>query len=702
MEKNYFLNEYFNGQMLEIPLYQRYYEWKADNCRQLFEDLRAAAFATDSRRNHFFGSIITLTDQNYSNKLVVIDGQQRITTIALLLAAIRDILNDPESNIESEDENLSAKIDNRLREQYSGKILLVSVDKDRVPYESVIKHKEYEGGGSSNILINYRFFDKMVRDYVKNDFTIDMLVRAIKGLYIMPIRLTNEDDAQAVFESINSTGLELQESDKIRNFILMNHPVEYQNRYYKEYWQQIEDNLKETDRVSAFFRHYLVATSGSVPKRKSVYAVFKKKMIDELGDSRDESRFEEKLAEIKYYSKLYNMLLTHNFGPGMHEANVLMHQINRLELTMSYPFFLSIAKDWKDGVISDDEFTKVIAIHHNVLVRRAICSINSTGLNNYYNSLYRAIKNLDSDSPFIEKVKYLVTHRNSIDYPTDADVRKALTNTDLYRRNSVAGVVLVAIEHSNRESGDILDSLEAKPPLVSVEHILPQNKNEHWRMEIGPEDYEDVHTTLLHNIGNLTLTGYNSELSDRPFKDKKTAEGGFNESKFFLNRGVSSEERWNRDAILRRRDLLIERFLKVIPEIHDNCQVTQSDEIVHVTADSDPSSFTNLSVKGYIFDDVRVDLPSMADVLLSIFTRLYGEDPDRMYKLASEGTLGYRLGTEKDEKRSNLIGDNIYLSLHSSNFEKAMLLSDLLQQYGIERESVIVFGYRKKPKRTKK
>ena len=236
MEKNLFLNEYFTGVTLEIPLYQRYYEWKADNCRQLFEDLRAAAYASGSRRNHFFGSIITLTDQNARNKLVVIDGQQRITTMALLLAAIRDVLDDPESGIASEDEFLSAKIDNWLKEQYSGKIFLIPVEKDRLPYESVVRRKDYDGEGVSNILINYRFFDKMLRDSLKGGFSVDMLMSAIQGLYVMPIRLTNEDDAQAVFESINSTGLELQESDKIRNFILMNHPVEYQNRYYTEYW----------------------------------------------------------------------------------------------------------------------------------------------------------------------------------------------------------------------------------------------------------------------------------------------------------------------------------------------------------------------------------------------------------------------------------------------------------------------------------
>ena len=454
----------------------------------------------------------------------------------------------------------------------------------------------------------------------------------------------------------------------------------------------------DIDRVSTFFRHYIVATSGSVPKRKSVYAVFKKMMVDELGDSWDEARFEKKLEEIRYYSKLYNMLITHDFGPRMHEANVLMHQINRLDLTMSYPFFLSIAKDWKDGAITDEDFTQVIAIHHNVLIRRAVCSINSTGLNSYYNTLYRAIKNLDSDSAFIEKVKYLVTHRASIDYPDDSDVRNALANTDLYRRNSVAGVVLAAIEHSNKESGDILDLMEVKPPQVSVEHILPQNRNEHWRLEVGAEDYEDAHSKLLHNIGNLTLTGYNSELSDLPFKDKKAAAGGFDESKFFLNKSVSSEGRWDRSAILRRRDLLISRFLKVVPEIHDNCQVTQSEELVQLTADSEPSLFTNLSVKGYFFEDDRNDLPSMSDVLLSIARRLYGEDPDRMYKLASEETLGFRLGIGKNEKHDILVGDKVYLSLHSSNYDKAWMIGELLQQYGIDRESVIVFGYRKKPK----
>ncbi len=271
-------------------------------------------------------------------------------------------------------------------------------------------------------------------------------------------------------------------------------------------------------------------------------------------------------------------------------------------------------------------------------------------------------------------------------------------NTDLYRRNSVAGVVLAAIEQSNKESGDILNLMETKPPQVSVEHILPQNRNEHWRMEVGPKDYEDVHSSLLHNIGNLTLTGYNSELSDLPFKEKKIIEGGFNESKFFLNKSVSSEDRWDRDAIIRRREFLISRFLKIIPEIHDCCHVTQSDELVQLTADSEPSMFTNLSVKGYMFDGIKFEQPSMSDVLLNIMRRLYNEDPDRMYKLATEGTLGFRLGVGKDEKRDVLVGDKVYMSLHSSNFDKAWMLNEVLQQYGIDRETVIVFGYRKKPK----
>lgn len=628
------LDYFFKQNEFEIPLYQRNYDWTKKNCEILFDDIldiHKVSEMSDSEekyRKHFFGIVICLIDQHTGHR-AIIDGQQRVTSVALLLAAIRDTLVNGE--IESQDDKLGDKIDRRLRDQDDGTIFIRPIEKDRIVYDAIITDDvildDYRG---SNILKNYEYFKKRILRL--DGITIDQFMECLKNLNIVPIHLSSmDDDAQKVFESINSTGLSLTEGDKIRNYMLMNHTPENQRRYYERYWTKIDDGSINT---TNFIRDYLTAVTGIIPQMGNVYDDFKKYVKFRRIN---EKCFVELFEELTQYSRYYRNLKKNNLNYISEDASVLMFRINYQKATVIYPFLMKILNYHEAGNLTNEEVVEVLNITENYILRRLICKLPTNTLNKVFNNLFHTLIKDDSGD-FTERLKHALLKRGgTAEYPKDEDVLYHLTETDLYSRRAVCTHVLATIEHANRDSQDTL--IRITDGKLTVEHVMPQTLSKEWIEQLG-DDYKDIHETWLHRLGNLTLTAYNSKYSNKSYKFKRNLEdSGFRESRLWLNRMMAENDEWTENLIQERNIFLANRFIKIMPEFSSSYEPpAEIDDMRVYSLNEDDDEFNGIKVTGFIFDGERHVAKSAMDAYLQMLKMFY--DLDSVKFKAVEGEKG--------------------------------------------------------------
>jgi len=520
-----------------IPIYQRTYSWQISQCEKLLKDIIRIS-RDSSIPGHFIGSIVYFQEgiQTVSDvpELLVIDGQQRLTTISLLIAAIANYIKESKTQIETSFTKLQNYYLLNAEEEGDLRFKLILTRRDKSTLKDLIKGVPFEVNHSKRVVENYSYFlGKISDDNVKD------IYNGIQRLFIVDVALEKDkDNPQLIFESLNSTGLDLSHADLIRNYILMGQDVTTQNELYEKYWYPMEQSYGNdyTTYFDRFIRDYLSAKTGTISKMNLVYESFK----SFVQGSNSPGTVKEVVEDIFKYSMFYvNMVLHKEPDAKLRSA---FKSISKLKVDVSYPYFLPIYNDYAEGIISKDEFLEIAKLVESYVFRRAICGIPTNSLNKTFSNLYKSI---DKDR-YVESVKASFLLLESYKrYPLDTEFENEIIQKDVYNFRS-RNYLLSKLENYNRKELVNVDS-------YTIEHILPQNQNlsHEWKSMLG-DHWKVVHEKFLHTLGNLTLTGYNSELSDRPFGQKKIIVGGFNDSPLRLNEYLRRVEVWNEKSILER------------------------------------------------------------------------------------------------------------------------------------------------------
>lgn len=533
------IDEILNGQnQFIIPVYQRAYSWEQSQCKRLWDDI--VEMQKSNTNNHFIGSIVNVAERfapTGVKKYTLIDGQQRITTLVLLLIALRDYL---EENDEIESSIRPKMITDIFfknmhgydEEQY--KLILSKGDKDNLI--NLVEEQVDLVDKNTRILYNYEYFYECIS---KQTLSPSEIYESIGKLEIVNITLERDrDNPQQIFESLNSTGMDLDQSDLIRNYVLMGLEPEIQNRIYKLYWNPMEKMFRyenQSELMDDFFRDYITSIEGKIPTKALVYEGFKN-----LHQNLNNVTVEGICFVIYEYAKLYT-----NMHYGKDEdinINTLFKNIKSLRMNVAYPFLLNIYKDYKKDIITKIEFLEILELSEGYVFRRSICEIPTNSLNKTFATLYSQI----DKNNYLNSFKFLLLSLEFYkEYPNDKMFYESFISKDMYNtRNRV--YLLSKLENFQNKSPIQIENF-------TIEHIMPQNKrlSEGWKQSLG-EDWKTIQKEYLHTIGNLTLTAYNSEMSDRDFIEKLDIEGGFKESALRLNRYVVKQDIWNKDKIIER------------------------------------------------------------------------------------------------------------------------------------------------------
>ena len=547
------LIEYMEGSKKRfiIPVNQRNYDWKTENCKQLYDDL--VKVIKNNRRSHFLGSLVSVYEPSGRNtEFLVIDGQQRLTTVSLLFLAMYNLISN--GIIVPEDASLGEQIyEDLLVDKYQPqdtRIKLKPVKNDQKAFGKLFDSAD-EHIRESNLTMNYNYFYDRIQ---KQEITIDQLFDAICSLEIINITLNNEDNPQLIFESLNSTGLDLSEGDKIRNFILMGLPAKEQDEYYEKYWNRIEECTKYD--VSLFVRDYLSVKQLVIPSQKKIYISFKEYVeLSLLGA-------EELLKDLLAYAKRYEILLNGNTKNKALDSCI--NRLNRLETTVTRPFFLEVLRLNNEGKLDISQVTDVFLITENYLFRRTICALPTNALNKIFLKLHREIIRYDStDANYVEKFKYaLLSKKEKARFPDDDEFATQFTERQVYQMNSKNKIyILERLEnYGTAEDKDVYSHCD--DGTYSIEHIMSQHLTPAWVKALG-DDYEQIHETWLHRIANLTLTAYNSKYSNSSFEEKKTMKNGFEDSGIRMNTYIAKKEKWTLTELDERNQYLMGRALEI-------------------------------------------------------------------------------------------------------------------------------------------
>ncbi|GAA9070803.1 DUF262 and DUF1524 domain-containing protein [Helicobacter pylori] len=528
---------------LVIPIYQRVYSWEKEQCKQLWDDIIKIG-GDDKMDGHFIGSILYVLDgiTHSNNILLIIDGQQRLTTITLLFIALRDHLND-------EDEFLKKFSCQKIQNHYlinsdkdsdkKFRLILSEPDRDTLLY-LIDKDRRKPSEPSSKIVENFKLFE----EWVSNTDKLETIFKGLEKLMIVEIALKKgKDDPQLIFESMNSKGMELTQTDLIRNYVVMETEDEKRESFYNKYWRAMEEDFKQNKKLSdRFVRHYLTIKT-KIPNINKVYVALKDyRQKEGIG-------IEDLLKDLQKYCGYFCQIVFKKEADK--DLNKDLSFLVDLEMDVIYPLLLELYSDYGDGVLSKDDFRRSIALIESYICRRAVCGLGTNSLNKVFPSF---TKHIQKDEYF----KSLKVHFGSLTekqrFPNNDEFKDLFITIDFYRFKK------------KEYFFERLENFERKEPVntkgLTIEHIMPQTLEEEWEKDLG-QDHERIHTQYLHTIGNLTLTGYNTEYSNRSFQEKRDMEKGFKDSPLRLNHGLRDLESFGEEEIKKRANDLADLALKI-------------------------------------------------------------------------------------------------------------------------------------------
>lgn len=555
------LNKLLNtSRQFIVPIFQRNYSWQKSQYEQLwFDILRASKFK--EKQNHFIGSIVYIDmgiPAGRPQQLLLIDGQQRLTTISILLCAIKDYVQ--KFNLETKLINL-AKIKNQFLynsdeiDEDKYKLLLNVQDKET--YIKLIDNTIFTvNKPATNIIKCYEFFYEHIEDFIKQDGQIDEIYAGIFKLSLVSISLDKDsDNPQMIFESMNSTGKDLSQTDLLRNYLLMDLTPEKQTRLYKTYWKPMEELFGEdiykndVNKFDYFIRDFLTLKSdtGYICKINNVYENFKRYYLDNNC---------EKFAVLKdlfTYAKYYACIDL--LQEKDDELKLYWQEFKKLDSHVVYPFLLKLYDDYSRQILIKEDFKKILQVVISYLWRRAICEIPTNSLSKTFATLYQAVDKEDYVNSIIKAFVFKSIYKR---FPSDYEVREKLQTKDIYHFR-LRKYLLEALENYYHK-----EPIDLNTANYTIEHIMPQNieHNLSWQQMLG-EDWQEVHSLYLHSLGNLTITGYNAEMSNKSFWEKVNGESGFKHSHLKLNESIAQCDVWNKKAIQRRTNILTDIILKI-------------------------------------------------------------------------------------------------------------------------------------------
>ena len=670
-----------------IPVYQRNYSWKVENCRQLYDDL--VKLSINDRSMHFFGSLVSVYNGK-SEEFLIIDGQQRVTTISLLLLAMHNLLK--EEKLIADDSKLIDKVYNKyLVDEYDPtekRIKLKAVNKDLEAFEKLFDEEPSEYIPNSDITINYLYFYERIQ---KEEISIDALYDAICKLMVINITVGEDDNPQLIFESLNSTGVDLTEGDKIRNFVLMGQSPENQEAFYKNYWSKIEvctgNDNNNNNGVSLFIRDYLSVMRLSTPSMDKIYPVFKSYVIER------NISIEELLKELLEYARLYEKLTKSIFAEERIKAS--NDRLNYLETTVSRPFFLQVLNLNKQGVLTNDDLRNVFLIVENYLFRRNICEVPTNALNKIFLTLNREIHRYDGTyDNYVEKMRYALTSKKeSGRFPDDQEFSTALSEKQVYlMRGHFKNYLFERFENfGTDEVKDVFTRIENGK--YTIEHIMPQTITPAWRSALG-DNSSEIHDTWLHRLANLTLTAYNSSYSNNPFLDKRDAENGFKNSGIRMNQLIAQKDKWTLEELEERDKYMVSKALDIWTYPY-TAYKPEEKQLDSVTLDDDVN-LTGSQIAKFSYKDSEQAVESWTDMYMRVLKLLHTEDNSVLTGLAytsdSSIELAGHVSNVAEEFSSKVqIAPNIYVWTGTSTQHKLNTLRRFFALFGADPSDLVFF-----------
>ncbi|ACU95067.1 uncharacterized conserved protein [Cryptobacterium curtum DSM 15641] len=667
-----YLTDLIEGKLTRfvIPVYQRNYDWKPEQCGRLFDDL--VEVAKTGRTEHFFGSIVSQTPRG---ERVVIDGQQRITTVFLLLAAIRTQVK--AGIVTSNDEDLAEDIDDYYlidkKHKQDQKLRLKLVKSDSEAFRAILDEKPDDYIQGSNVTQNFLYFlDRIAR----MDISVDELYESIKSLCIIDITLDPPDDAQLIFESLNSTGLDLSEADKIRNFVLMNLNQERQEIYYEDYWNAVEHN---TDyRVSDYIRFFLAAREAKTPAIKKVYPAFRTyahKYFKDPNGGALEIDTEPLLKELLAYSKHYRACIRHD--TGVKDIDSALKAIHVFDASVTQPYLLNLLEYRAQGDIDDDAVATVLWTLDTYLFRRWASGLPANALNKVFETLHGdALRGVADGAEYSKVVKYVLTHKGGQSrLPDDGEFLYALDTRDFYRVQNRKYYLYDRLENgTSDERVEVVSGLEEGN--FSVEHVMPQTLNAEWKRALG-DDWERVHEEWCHKMANLTLTAYNSDYSNRPFQQKRDMKDGFRASGFRMNQWIAQQETWGEPQMKKREEMLEEQFLETWPYPETSYEPKKA--LPEVAELDSGVEFTGRRIAAFSFMGVRYVATQWNDMEAKVLQLLHELEPAKIHSLVDGTSYPASAFRSTEAQGHSKIARGVYARTASSTAAKIDLLKSVFE-----------------------
>ncbi|MBR2208868.1 MAG: DUF262 domain-containing protein [Synergistaceae bacterium] len=530
-----------------LPIYQQHYCWEKEQCNQLWKDI--VRMQKDRRNNHFIGSIVNIDDIN--NKFTLIDGQQRMTTFTLILIVLRDYArSNPDSGIDA------AEIENKYlrNNDASCKLILTGGDEDILINLVSGKADSYLQRNSSNnqedeevaipkLIVNYKFFKQKIVEARNPELTPKQVYEALGKLKIVNIKLGNDDDPQAIFESLNSSGKDLSKSDLIRNFVLMSLDRRTMTRIYNNYWSKMEelfgDSEKNTTLMDDFFKDYITMYMANIPNEEQLYETFKTWFYD---TTRPENVTVSTICSdiYKKAQDYTNIIFARHTDT---EFQSVYSEIRELKMEVSYPFLLKIHADFRRGVISKEQLLQIMYMCISYVVRRDVCSLSSNSMNQTFARLRRRI----NAQNYVESIKTAFSElRDNQRFPNNQEFFDKFVSCKLVSKQRCK-YILGMLENFDR---DINDSIN--PKNFRVERVMPETLLPRWAEELGANAY-GLHERYVDTIANLTIVEPKLEIIDNSFIDKKH---GLRNSQLKLNSYIYEQHSWTQDTLVNRKNLL--------------------------------------------------------------------------------------------------------------------------------------------------
>ena len=662
-----------------IPVYQRNYDWDRTQCSDLLNDI--ISVEEENRGTHFIGSIVFIHEGTYSTsevkELVIIDGQQRLTTINILYVALYRYAKE---NLKTNDAErlFNMFLVNQYVHNEDSKLKLKQTDNNSRAFKAILNGTEKEFGIYSNVIENFTFFLHSISEELFN-----VILNGLKRLIFVEISLERDkDDPQRIFESLNSTGLDLSQSDLIRNFILMDLEPRQQNLIFEQVWNPIEENardlVKQKSLVSDFIRDYLTLKNKKIPNKNNVYLEFKK-----LNNNKKEDIYKQELENIKSLSVHYKKLIN---PYTVRDTNIRreLEYISRLEINVAYPFLLQVFEDYENGIIDQQTIINILQLIQSYTWRRFIVNLPTAALNKVFMTLYSEI---DIEDYYNSLELALMRKKASTKFPTNDDIFSFLKEKDMYNTQSKNRNYFFELleNYKNREYVDTTNSK------ITIEHIFPQTPNEDWNKTLSNEDFSNFKEKKINTIANLTLSGNNGALSNKSFLDKQNmnkdgGEQGYKFSRLWLNSYLNQIEEWNLENYDKRFAIIYERFINIwkypsieIPEE----EFTQEQNIF------DADSPKNQNLEYFIFENTKIEEEIIAQMYYYVIKKLYDKNPE----LLISNNVNFKISRNSSDFRApqDLI-NGYYIEANIDSESKFSYLKRLLTLFNLEEELLIKYN----------